>query len=210
MELIFRNFSKKTRQRGEPRAGTGGRRRARKSRPKLFWTLPPCNAHPLDIPGAKDAGVALRRRKMAKGGKVNTSGGRGKKMVAEGRRGGRREKRKVISYIRRPRCNGGYFALQNTRSTPSPSPRTPSTCPLLIPARAATLKIISISHERRARTLKRIPPRGGTGRDARRGGGRDMYIHTYMLDISALYLPGGNAISTGSSAAGGIEIISLS
>jgi len=43
------------------------------------------------------------------------------------------EKRKIISYIRRPRCNGGYFALQNTRSTPVPT-SPPALSPLVIPA----------------------------------------------------------------------------
>lgn len=164
MELIFCNFSKRKkradeteRRRGEgskeerecvkkkrkgrnkwEKPGRGRRRRKNEESGWAFLDVTPCKPPPQPLLSETcwHVDVASRRERWGKRKKGKHERRKEWRVV-----GGRREKRKIISYIRRPRCNGGYFALQNTRATPSPT----LSHSLLIPGRATMLKIISIS-----------------------------------------------------------------
>lgn len=125
----------------KPGRGRRGRRNER-SQAELFWTcyttpspspLPPAPS----IPPLRDLLArrrGLRKKKMGERKKGKHERRKEWRVVVVG---GRREKRKIISYIRRPRCNGGYFALQNTRATtPSPTLSSLTRCSsLAVPRR---------------------------------------------------------------------------
>ena len=80
-----------------------------------------------------------------------------------------REKKNNLLYIRRLQCNGGYFALQNTRSTPVP------TSPLAL----ASLVIPAMPSENNIY----LSPAGGRKKDKSRERIEEREIETVVANI---------------------------
>lgn len=118
VQLIFHNFSKKKR---------------KKQRGETSPTSPLKTTHP-------------QRRRKARGApeKGDESEKKWDKVRDREKREKVREKKNNLLYTTPTRCNGGYFALQNTRSTPVPT-SPPTLSPLVIPATPRRLKIIYLS-----------------------------------------------------------------